>query len=31
MKATLGVALILVLTISKCSTVQDEEQSEVTE
>ena len=31
MKATLEVALILVLAIPKCSTVQDEEQSGVTE
>ena len=31
MKATLGVPLILVLAIPKCSIVQDEGQSEVTE
>lgn len=31
MKATLGVALISVLAIPKCSIVQDEGQSEVTE
>ena len=31
MKATLGVALILVFAIPKCSIVQDGGQSEVTE